>query len=566
MSSQNTSPESTDLTDLPAHLAPDLSQLTTAPAFAFAKLLQPQFVLVVVSALGIIWLGAHGSLRRPPSAAPAKLKKGQKKRPGEEKFTEGLAAMDAIRFPILLGVTLIGLYYLIQWLQDPVTLNQILRAYMSVMGVTGLSSLAGDALDILTSLIFPSMWVDRNGQVYHIDPDRRLQFVVDRESGQETVVKEKETPLPGVLSNLVLSKERSRLLWDLRDLLNQEWTVRLVVRDRSIGKVQVRLIDPLRCAIGAAITLAYHLTGGHALSNLVSVAMCYASFMMFSPTSFDIGTMVLASLFVYDIVMVFYTPYMITVAEKLDAPVKLVFNSAKGVGMLGLGDIILPGMMMALALRFDLYQYYQKQTRLEPVELASETASAVPGVTTTTTRTQYKRVKAPYVDPRGQWGNRFWTTKLGSLLPVPEAASAIAATAFPKPYFYASVVGYAAGMLATLTALLVFNHGQPALLYLVPGVTGSLWLTALLRGELKEMWSYTEDGSLDTEDVVVEVDAAGKVVKEKVKKASEGEAGRSDSEDSDEEAEKSGKGKGSREGPYRVFMLSVTAPRSGPVH
>jgi minor histocompatibility antigen H13 len=45
----------------------------------------------------------------------------------------------------------------------------------------------------------------------------------------------------------------------------------------------------------------------------------------------------------------------------------------------------------------------------------------------------------------------------------------------------------------------IWDHGQPALLYLVPGVLGTLWGTALVRGEWKLMWEYTEDGSLDVE-------------------------------------------------------------------
>jgi minor histocompatibility antigen H13 len=71
-------------------------------------------------------------------------------------------------------------------------------------------------------------------------------------------------------------------------------------------------------------------------------------------------------------------------------------------------------------------------------------------------------------------------------------------------------------MLVTITVMLVYRHGQPALLYLVPGVTGSLWLTGLWRGELKDMWEYTENGSLDTMDVVVEVDGEGKVFQQRV--------------------------------------------------
>ncbi|KAL2158324.1 hypothetical protein VTH06DRAFT_4372 [Thermothelomyces fergusii] len=547
-----------DVAGLSSPSAPVTGDTPLPPVFSFARLLESQYLLVVLSALGVIWVGAHGSLRRPPSAAPPKVKKGERKRE-EEKFAEGLVASDAIRFPLMLAAVLMGLYYLIQWLQDPSILNKILRGYMSIMSVAGLGALAGDALDILTSLVFPTMWADGRGQVYHIDSRRRCQYVVDEETAEETVVRDKDSPLPGRLSDVRLSPALRWFLWELRYLLTQDWTVRLAVYGKTLVKADFHVNDLLRFAVAGLVAAAYHWTGWDALSNLLSMAMCYFSFLMFSPTSFAIGTMVLASLFVYDVVMVFYTPYMITVAKSIDAPIKLVFTGSKGASMLGLGDIVVPGMLMALALRFDLFQYYQRRIRLEPVELATETASG-----TSATTTQNRRVKAPYVDARGQWGNRFWTTPLGRLSPVRGAAEAIAATAFPKPYFYASVAGYAVGMLVTLTVMLIFHHGQPALLYLVPGVTGSLWLTGLVRGEIKDMWRYTEDGSLDTEDVVVvvEMDAQGNVVKETKEK--ESGSGREDERvrETAGKEKKETKPDATAAGHHELFLLSITAPRA----
>ncbi|KAH6630515.1 signal peptide peptidase-domain-containing protein [Chaetomium sp. MPI-SDFR-AT-0129] len=565
MSSEQGPPGVADISSPSTPASPEIPG--APPVFAFARLLEPQYFLVVASALSIIWLGAHGSLRRPPSAAPPKLKKGEKRRE-EEKFIEGLVASDVIRFPIMLAATLMGLYYLIQWLQDPAILNTILRGYMSIMSIVGLGTLAGDALSNLTSLVFPTMWVDSKGVVHHIDEGQKRHYVVDKKTGEETTVEGKTTPLPGWFSHLKLSPLSTGLLWSLRYLITQEWTVRLAVSGSPVFNFELRLNELLGYALAVVVSVAYHLTAWNALSNILSTAMCYFSFMMFSPTSFTIGTMVLASLFVYDVVMVFYTPYMITVAKNIDAPIKLVFTSPTGASMLGLGDIVVPGMLMALALRFDLFLHYRRQTRLEPVQLKAETTAG-----TTTTTTEHRRIKPRYVDIHGQWGNRFWTTPIGRLFPVRDASEPRTATAFPKPYFYASVVGYAAGMLATLTAMLVFNHGQPALLYLVPGVTGALWLTGLLRGEVKDMWEYTEDGSLDTEDVVVEVDGKGQVVKEQ-------EAGKQTEEEKEKEKEEKVEGEAGKEtekqdkeeeihevpvrvaeGHQELFLFSITAPR-----
>uniref|UniRef100_A0A5S6QUE3 Uncharacterized protein n=1 Tax=Trichuris muris TaxID=70415 RepID=A0A5S6QUE3_TRIMR len=80
-------------------------------------------------------------------------------------------------------------------------------------------------------------------------------------------------------------------------------------------------------------------------------------------SSFKAGVVLLAGLFVYDIFWVFATDVMTTVASNLDAPVLLKFpqnvltggilaNAGRHYTMLGLGDIVLPGMFIALLLRF----------------------------------------------------------------------------------------------------------------------------------------------------------------------------------------------------------------------
>merc|ERR1711956_208089 len=63
-------------------------------------------------------------------------------------------------------------------------------------------------------------------------------------------------------------------------------------------------------------------------------------------------------LFFYDVFWVFGTDVMVTVAKKFDAPIKLVFpanifDAASKSSMLGLGDIVIPGILVALMLRVD---------------------------------------------------------------------------------------------------------------------------------------------------------------------------------------------------------------------
>jgi minor histocompatibility antigen H13 len=75
------------------------------------------------------------------------------------------------------------------------------------------------------------------------------------------------------------------------------------------------------------------------------------------------GCILLSGLFFYDIFWVFGTDVMVTVAKSFEAPIKLVFPQdllekgpmdASNFAMLGLGDIVIPGIFIALLLRYDL--------------------------------------------------------------------------------------------------------------------------------------------------------------------------------------------------------------------
>lgn len=265
---------------------------------------------------------------------------------------------------------------------------------------------------------------------------------------------------------------------------------------------------------------------------------------------------------------------MVTVATKLDAPVKLVFQGPTRSSMLGLGDIVVPGMFIGLCLRFDHYMYYYRQRTLKEVDLKTNDSSS--GKVITTKETQRMVVKPDYINPQGQWGDHFWSTKLSRIFS-PDATPALKASAFPKPYFHAALAGYLLAMVVTIAMLLTFKHAQPALLYLVPGVVMIVWFTGLIRGEISDMWRYTEDGSLDKDDVIVEVDGEGNIIKmiqdengndegDKRKESKDGDAKVSDSStgsafslfsDTTRKTENTSKDEAER---YPVFLLSIEAP------
>ncbi|KAJ4259817.1 hypothetical protein NW762_007749 [Fusarium torreyae] len=516
---------------------------------------------LVFSAIAIIYVGAHAALRRPPSAAPAKKKRPGDKDHEEERYAQGLEPSDAIMFPLMAAFVLVGLYYLIQWLQDPNILNKILRWYMSTMSIASLLSIFSHGIEVVTSLVFPRYWRGRDGRLRTVNQKARSVQVCDDAGNPTTAVSETGNPFPGPFALLAFSDKIRKAGWEVRGLLTRHWAIKLFIHGMGKEEGRIKFAHMVSLLMAMATALIYTSTTSPMLANTLGYAMCYGSLLLISPTDFLTSTMILVALFFYDIVMVFYTPYMITVATKLDVPIKLTFEAAERKSILGLGDIVIPGMVMGLALRFDLWLHYERKIKYESTDLKLIEKDPSSGALVTRSETKHKEVKAKYVNAKGNWGDNLWTRGalfLSGSQPVPPE---LEATRFQKTYFYASVVGYLLGMCVTLAMLLVFKHGQPALLYLVPGVLGSLWLTGLVRGEIKQMWKYTEDGSLDVVDVVVDLDGEGNAVKtlgkleDGVVDTTKKDEKKDEDKDKDKKENDDKKSKGKEE--HRVFLLSI---------
>jgi len=99
-------------------------------------------------------------------------------------------------------------------------------------------------------------------------------------------------------------------------------------------------------------------------NNLLGIAFSIYGIEALHLSSFKAGTILLSGLFIYDVFWVFGTDVMTTVAKGIDAPILLMFPQdilrkgwldASKHGMLGLGDIVIPGIFIALLRRFDHY-------------------------------------------------------------------------------------------------------------------------------------------------------------------------------------------------------------------
>ena len=233
---------------------------------------------------------------------------------------------------------------------------------------------------------------------------------------------------------------------------------RLSLDQRGQGrlfKLSFTTVDVALIAISALLVGVYLVTKNWIISNLLALSLSLNAIALMSLDSFRTGAIMLGGLFVYDIFWVFATPVMVSVARNFDAPIKIVWP--KNIlalrarqplpnlqfTMLGLGDIVIPGIFVALALRYD--------------QLVASEAK-------------------------------------------PSASFTKSYTRFNKPYFKATLAAYVAGLATTMGVMHFFKAAQPALLYLSPACTGAVFLTAALRGEFKQVWIWTDGEEEEKKD------------------------------------------------------------------
>ncbi|KAA8643463.1 hypothetical protein EYZ11_001417 [Aspergillus tanneri] len=467
------------------------------------KPLVPTYAHLLVSALFPIYIGAHASLSKPSSAAkPQKEDDDESNNEDDEGQgkMETLQPSDALMFPLTAGFTLGGLYLVINYMGAEL-LNKILGFYFSQMGMFFACAFLKDALSVLRSFVFPRTYT-YGDKLWKVKQSDRV-FKVSCEGANPETSDVRHSPFPGIISSIPLSDTALKTLWAVRNVAYRKAKVRLNIYRICRAETSVDALDLFGFLLALpAVGYFTFVAKPWWLTNFLGFSFSYGALQFMSPSTFVTGSLILGSLFFYDIYFVFFTPLMVTVAKSLDMPIKLLFPRPSGpdeppdtvsLAMLGLGDVVIPGMMVGLALRFDLHLYY--------VRKGFQKARAEGN------REEF--IKPVYQSATGGWGDRFWTRSIVPKEPELEPPYHDARV-FPKTYFRASIIGYVAGMIATLVVMQCFDHPQPALLYLVPGVLISLWGTAAFKGEIKHMWHFSDGGEDDDEEKEEEETDAGK--------------------------------------------------------
>jgi len=181
--------------------------------------------------------------------------------------------------------------------------------------------------------------------------------------------------------------------------------------------------DLICVVISSCQMLAYYFFKNWVFNNVMALIFCINALQTMFIGNFKNGFMLLTLLFFYDIFFVFGTDVMLTVAKGIDAPIKLMFpkdfsGEKPQYSILGLGDIVIPGIFVSLCLRFD----FLKSINIKYMEGLLKKEAAGEDVST-----------------------------MKYLFKLAQDCS--------KSYFIAVNIGYLIAIVCTVVVMIVFEHG-----------------------------------------------------------------------------------------------------------
>eukprot|EP00834_Sanchytrium_tribonematis_P006161 NODE_429_length_7612_cov_0.787968.p3 type:complete len:357 gc:universal NODE_429_length_7612_cov_0.787968:3715-2645(-) len=129
--------------------------------------------------------------------------------------------------------------------------------------------------------------------------------------------------------------------------------------DEEIIQMSMSSASLLLILISLGIAASYFIYGHWILSNILAFAFSVQAIALLDLDSVKTGILLMWGLFFYDIFWVFGTDVMVSVATKVDGPIKLQYprkileDGEWKFALLGLGDIVIPGVFIALCKFFD---------------------------------------------------------------------------------------------------------------------------------------------------------------------------------------------------------------------
>lgn len=106
---------------------------------------------------------------------------------------------------------------------------------------------------------------------------------------------------------------------------------------------------------GIFVNIMYFKTYSPFLNNFVAASIATYAVLAIRIEKFTSAAPLLYALLLYDVFFVYETDMMTSVAMNLNGPLKLIHRKPSGTAVLGLGDVVIPGMFLSLCSRFDTF-------------------------------------------------------------------------------------------------------------------------------------------------------------------------------------------------------------------
>lgn len=117
------------------------------------------------------------------------------------------------------------------------------------------------------------------------------------------------------------------------------------------------VFDILLYTVGLCINVVYYLTRNNIANNIIAFSIAFYAILSIRVEKFTSAAPFLWSLLIYDVFFVYTTDVMSSVASEIQGPVKFQISINGGLSILGLGDLVIPGIFISLCSRFDSFLY-----------------------------------------------------------------------------------------------------------------------------------------------------------------------------------------------------------------
>ncbi|OHT05610.1 Clan AD, family A22, presenilin-like aspartic peptidase [Tritrichomonas foetus] len=115
--------------------------------------------------------------------------------------------------------------------------------------------------------------------------------------------------------------------------------------------------DAILYPIALFINIFYFRTRNTIANNIIAFCIAFNGVLSIRVDKFTSAAPLLWSLLIYDVFFVYSTDIMTSVAVSIEGPIKLQIRKEHGYSVLGLGDLVIPGIFLSVCSRFDTFIY-----------------------------------------------------------------------------------------------------------------------------------------------------------------------------------------------------------------